>query len=96
MHDDHRVPPQLAGLTLDERLMRALALTASTLAEAVNSEVSGTVALNTLENLAYELDFMDSDQRRQFQALCERVAASAHPPAPADWLRALPDSLNLR
>jgi hypothetical protein len=89
-------PPQLDGLALDERLVRALALAVSALAEAVNSEMSGYVALNTLENVAHELDFMNADQRREFRALCERIAAGASPPLPADWLRALPDSLGLR
>jgi hypothetical protein len=52
------------------------------------------MALNALESVSDDLDTMTADERRQFVAVVERMAATEDP-ATAAWIREMPRNAGL-
>ncbi|MGR6318976.1 hypothetical protein Q2K19_31095 [Micromonospora soli] len=77
-----------------DHLGRALVTAMVTLVESVESgRDAERLALNTLEEIAYLLGQMNSDERQEFRDLLERLAAAE--PERADFIHSLPGALGL-
>ncbi|MEH0829251.1 MULTISPECIES: hypothetical protein [unclassified Micromonospora] len=75
-----------------DHLVRALVAAMVTLVESVESgRDAERTALNTLEEIAYLLGQMNSDERQDFRDLLERVAALET--KRADFIHSLPGAL---
>lgn len=76
-----------------DRVVRALLTAIATLEDIVQVIPESTVALSTLEGIAFELGEMGSDERRTFIDALNRIAAEE--PDRADWIHGLPRALGL-
>ncbi|WP_262282145.1 hypothetical protein [Micromonospora sp. MA102] len=77
-----------------DHLARALVTAMVTFVESVDSgRDAERTALHTLEEIAYLLGRMNSDERQEFRDLLERVAAAE--PERADFIRSLPGALGV-
>ncbi|GAA4569488.1 hypothetical protein GCM10023176_26180 [Micromonospora coerulea] len=77
-----------------DHLARALVTAMVTLVESIESgRDTERIALNALEEIAYLLGQMNSDERQDFRDLLGRVAAAE--PERADFIHSLPGALGL-
>jgi hypothetical protein len=85
---------QSGGAEIADQLARALVTAMAMLVELVESAGDAERGgLNTLEEIAYLLGQMNSDERQEFRRVLERIAAAE--PERADFIHSLPGALGL-
>jgi hypothetical protein len=77
-----------------DHLVKALLSVVAILEDGAKFGMDSHAAVNALESAGFELDQMNPDDRQEFTAILERVAASAEP-AQRDWIRGIPAALGL-
>lgn len=78
-------------MALVDHVARALLSAMAVLAEVAESGQDSSMALNALESIAHDLGEMNAEERREFVAVLERIAAAE--PAQAAWIRDVPRNL---
>jgi len=76
-----------------DRIVKALLTAIATLEDLVQVIPESTMAMSTLEGIAFELGEMGPDERRTFIGALNRIAAEE--PSRADWIHGLPHALGL-
>jgi hypothetical protein len=76
-----------------DRVVRALLTAIATLEDIVQVIPESTMALSTLEDMAFVLGEMGADERRAFIDALNRIAAED--PDRGDWIHGLPRTLGL-
>jgi hypothetical protein len=74
-------------------VVRALLAALATLEDLVKVGQDSHLALNALEEIAFELDKMDSGEGRRFIEVLGRIAAEE--PDRGAWIRGIPNALGL-
>jgi hypothetical protein len=80
-------------MAVADGLARALLTALATLADLVQLMPESTMAISTLEGIAFELGEMGPEERAEFLEALDRIARED--PDRADWIRSLPGSLGL-
>jgi hypothetical protein len=76
-----------------DRVVRALLTAMAALEDIVQVNPESTMALSTLQGIAFELGEMGPDERRTFIDALNRIAAEE--PDRANWIHGLPRALGL-
>jgi hypothetical protein len=79
---------------VSDYLLKALLSVVAILEDGAKFGLDPHAAVNALESVGFELDQMETHDRREFAEILERVAESADPEQ-REWIRSIPRELGI-